>query len=111
MLLPYRIDDYRFRGSRVVAEAMANAIPMVVTRGTTLADQANEFGAAVECASGDVGSLSQAIEVAQRTYSQLASRAKAAAPQRARISRCGVFGNVSVHRRLELYTHGEHAWL
>ena len=71
MLLPYRLSSYQLRGSRVVIEAMINGIPVVATRGTTLAQQAEEFGAAVFCEDGNLESLVTAIETAEHNYETL----------------------------------------
>jgi len=60
MLLPYR-EPYRLRVSRVVVEAMVHGIPTLVTAGTTLCDQAQEFGVAVCCMQNSPPSLAEAI--------------------------------------------------
>jgi glycosyltransferase involved in cell wall biosynthesis len=79
MLLPYRLSSYRLRVSRVAVEAMVNGIPIVVTRGTTLADQAAEFGAAIQCEDGNPHSVGEAIFEAERNYGTLAAKARATA--------------------------------
>lgn len=61
LLLPYRIASYALRVSRVVIEALVNGLPVVATRGTTLARQAAEFGALTPCEDGDAESLAKAI--------------------------------------------------
>ncbi len=71
MLLPYRRSSYDLRVSRVIIEAMVNGIPAVATSGTTLAAQAAEFGAVVECEDGSAKSLCAAIETAERNYPDL----------------------------------------
>jgi len=76
MLLPYRLSSYRLRGSRVVLEAMVNGIPVVATRGTTLAEHAEQFGAAVLCEDSNVKSLVAAIETVERNYESLAAKAR-----------------------------------
>ena len=75
LLLPYRCSSYALRVSRVVIEALVNGLPVVATRGTTLADQAEQFGAAVLCDDGGVESLMAAIETVERDYPALATRA------------------------------------
>jgi glycosyltransferase involved in cell wall biosynthesis len=60
MVLPYR-SPYRLRVSRVVVEAMMNGIPVIATRGTTLFDQADEYGVVVGCGEGSAESLAEAI--------------------------------------------------
>jgi glycosyltransferase involved in cell wall biosynthesis len=66
MVLPYR-SPYRLRVSRVVIEAMLNGVPVITTRGTTLFEQAQEYGVVIGCEEGDAESLAQAMqEVAQR---------------------------------------------
>jgi glycosyltransferase involved in cell wall biosynthesis len=65
MVLPYR-SPYRLRVSRVVIEAMLNGMPVIATRGTTLFEQAEEYGVVVGCEEGSAESLARAIlEVAE----------------------------------------------
>ena len=56
MLLPYR-NPYRLRVSRVVIEGMILGIPLIVTRGTTLWDQASRYGCAKACDGDSAESL------------------------------------------------------
>ena len=66
MALPYR-SPYRLRVSRVVIEAMMNGMPVIATRGTTLFEQAEEYGVVVGCGDGDAESLAEAmLEMAAR---------------------------------------------
>lgn len=66
MVLPYR-KPYQLRVSRVVIEAMLNGLPVIATRGTTLFEQAEEYGVVVSCEEGDAQSLAEAmLEVAER---------------------------------------------
>jgi glycosyltransferase involved in cell wall biosynthesis len=60
MVLPYR-SPYRLRVSRVVIEAMICGMPVIATRGTTLFEQAEEYGVAIECEDGSAESLAHAI--------------------------------------------------
>ena len=60
MVLPYR-SPYRLRVSRVVIEAMLHGIPVIATRGTTLFEQAEEYGVLVGCQEGSAESLAQSI--------------------------------------------------
>ena len=76
LLLPYRHSSYAVRVSRVAIEALVNGLPVVVTRGSTLAEQAAEFGAAVLCEDGDVGSLADAIAAVERDYATWANEAR-----------------------------------
>ena len=76
LLLPYRRSSYALRVSRVVIEAMVNGIPVVATRGTTLAEQAEQFGAAVLCDDENVESLVAAIETTEQNYESLAAKAR-----------------------------------
>jgi hypothetical protein len=80
MVLPYR-SPYRLRVSRVVIEAMMNGMPVVATRGTTLFEQAEEYGVVVGCEDGDAESLAKAmLEVAARFESlQTSAQEKASA--------------------------------
>ena len=81
MLLPYRISSYFLRVSRVVIEAMVNAIAVIATDRTTLADQAAEFGALVKCQNEDPVSLAQSIHYAIAHYEELKTQARRAAPK------------------------------
>lgn len=60
MVLPYR-SPYRLRVSRVVIEAMLHGMPVIATKGTTLFEQAEEYGVAVGCEEGSAQSLAEAI--------------------------------------------------
>jgi len=74
LLLPYRLSSYGLRVSRVVIEALVNGLPVVVTQGTTLADQSLEFGSAVFCQDGDTATLVSAIEKVADDYESLAAK-------------------------------------
>lgn len=76
ILLPYRSSSYRLRGSRVVIEAMVNGIPVVVTRNTTLAEQARTFGASVLCDDNSVEGIVEAIEYMEQNYESLKIQAR-----------------------------------
>jgi glycosyltransferase involved in cell wall biosynthesis len=76
-VLPYRLSSYGLRGSRVLIEAMVHGVPVVVTRGTTLAKQAEEFGAAVLCEDENIESLVGAIRQMEQNYGVLRSLAQA----------------------------------
>jgi glycosyltransferase involved in cell wall biosynthesis len=66
MVLPYR-SPYRLRVSRVVIEAMLNGMPVIATRGTTLFEQAEEYGVVVGCEAESAESLAAAmLKVAAR---------------------------------------------
>jgi glycosyltransferase involved in cell wall biosynthesis len=60
----------------VVIEAMIHGIPVVATRGTTLASQAEEFGAAVLCDDENVESLVAAIHEVEQKYNLLAAKSR-----------------------------------
>ena len=75
LLLPYRCSSYALRVSRVVIEAMVHGLPVVATRGTTLAEQAEQFGAAVLCEDENVESLVATMETVERDYEALAAKA------------------------------------
>ena len=65
MVLPYR-SPYQLRVSRVVIEAMLNGMPVIATRGSTLFEQAEEYGVVIGCEEGDAESLAEAmLEVAE----------------------------------------------
>jgi glycosyltransferase involved in cell wall biosynthesis len=80
MLLPYRLGSYQLRVSRVAIEAMVNGIPIIATRGSTLASQGAEFGAVVACEDNDPASLAAAIQQATKDCTILAEKARAAVP-------------------------------
>jgi glycosyltransferase involved in cell wall biosynthesis len=71
MLLPYRLSSYGLRGSRVVIEAAVNAIPTIVTRGTTLANLTERFGAGILVSDGDAESLAEGIRAAELQFLDL----------------------------------------
>ena len=79
MVLPYR-ESYRFRISRVVIEAMQMGVPVIASRGTTLCQQAEEFGAVVPCDQDSVESLREAIRYAIDNIADLKTRAQVRAP-------------------------------
>jgi glycosyltransferase involved in cell wall biosynthesis len=66
MVLPYR-KPYQLRVSRVVIEAMLSGMPVIATHGTTLFEQAEEYGVVVGCEEGNAESLAEAMmEVVER---------------------------------------------
>jgi glycosyltransferase involved in cell wall biosynthesis len=77
VILPYRLSSYGLRGSRVLIEAMVHGIPVVATRGSILAKQAEEFGAAVLCEDENIESLVGAIRQMEQNYDVLRSLAQA----------------------------------
>jgi len=76
LLLPYRQSSYCLRVSRLAIEAMVNGIPMVVTNGTTLAEQGAKFGAMVLCEDGNVESLVVAIRKMEQNFWHLKEHAE-----------------------------------
>jgi len=78
MVLPYRRSSYALRGSRVVIEAAVNGIPVVATRGTTLACVAEDFGTGVWCDDGNAQSLAYAIAEMDSRFEEMSRRAAAA---------------------------------
>src|SRR6202034_102242 len=76
LLLPYRRSSYGLRVSRVVIEAMVNGIPVATTHGTTLEEQAKEFGAAVFGEDENTESLVQAIREMEQNFTQLKEQAE-----------------------------------
>ncbi len=75
LLLPYRSSSYTLRVSRVVIEALVNGIPVVVTGGTTMAQQMQEFGSGVTCENEDIESLVTAITEVVSRHESLARSA------------------------------------
>ncbi len=78
MLLPYR-ENYALRVSRVVIEAMILGIPAIATRGTTLHQQASNYGVVISCEPDSIESLTEAIETAVNDLDQLKLSASARA--------------------------------
>jgi glycosyltransferase involved in cell wall biosynthesis len=76
MLLPYRLSSYAVRGSRVVIEAVVNGIPVIATRGTTLATVAHDFGSGLTCEDGDPASLVQAMAEMELRFGELSEAAR-----------------------------------
>ena len=76
MLLPYR-NPYRLRVSRVVIEGMIIGMPLVVTRGTTLWDQASRYGYVKACDEDSAESVAEAILALFDGYGQASGRARA----------------------------------
>lgn len=76
LLLPYRRSSYGLRVSRVVIEAMVHGIPVVTTRGTTLEEQAKEFGAALFCEDENATSLVDAIHEMEQKFNALRTLAE-----------------------------------
>ncbi len=76
IVLPYRLSSYALRGSRVLLEAMVNGIPIITTRGSTLAQQAEQYGAKVLCDDGRVESLVRALGEMEEKYQLLAATAR-----------------------------------
>jgi glycosyltransferase involved in cell wall biosynthesis len=56
---------------------MVHGIPVVATRGTTLAKQAEEFGAALLCEDENIESLVDAMRQMEQNYDVLQSLAQA----------------------------------
>jgi glycosyltransferase involved in cell wall biosynthesis len=80
LLLPYRRSSYALRVSRVVIEAMVQGIPVVTTRGTTLEDQAKDFGAAFYGNDEEVESFVSAIQAMEQEFRGLKQQAERQKP-------------------------------
>jgi glycosyltransferase involved in cell wall biosynthesis len=83
MLLPYR-NSYRLRVSRVVIEGMILGMPVIVTHGTTLWDQAAKFGGAEGCDDGSPESLAAAIVAMVSQFETVRDKAQARMPETSR---------------------------
>lgn len=70
MVLPYR-DSYRYRLSRVVIEAILAGLPVIVSRGTTLHEQAADFGASVDIEMDSEESLIEGLNQAIRRCTEM----------------------------------------
>jgi glycosyltransferase involved in cell wall biosynthesis len=75
MVLPYR-NPYRLRVSRVVIEGMIVGMPLIVTSGTTLWDQASRYGCAKACDEDSAESVGEAILALLDEYEEASQRAK-----------------------------------
>ena len=75
LLLPYRVSSYGLRGSRVVIESVVNAIPVLVTDGTSLAELADKFGASIVVADGDTKGLTSGIREMEIQFARLRKKA------------------------------------
>ena len=75
MALPYR-HDYALRGSRVVLEAMIHGIPVLVSRGTTLDEHMNRFGAGMDIPANNVSALAEAFGKVVDSAGELKSQAR-----------------------------------
>jgi glycosyltransferase involved in cell wall biosynthesis len=80
LLLPYRLSSYAFRGSRVIVEAVNHGIPVVTTKGTTLAALAADFGAGFTCEDGSPDSLASAIREMELRFWELKQTAESRQP-------------------------------
>ena len=74
MVLPYR-SPYQLRVSRVVIEAMICGMPVIATRRTTLFEQAEKYGVAIECEEGSAESLAKAILKVAESFNSLQASA------------------------------------
>ena len=90
MVLPYR-SPYRLRVSRVVIEAMMNRMPVIATRGTTLFEQAEEYGVVIGCEEGSAESLAEAILKAAESFESLQTSAQEKASAAAQTFSVGFF--------------------
>jgi glycosyltransferase involved in cell wall biosynthesis len=90
MVLPYR-SPYRLRVSRVVIEAMLHGMPVIATKGTTLFEQAEEYGVAVGCEEGTAESLAEAILKVAEGFESLQTSAQKKASAAAQSFSVGFF--------------------
>ena len=80
MVLPYR-SPYRLRVSRVVIEAMMHGMPVIATKGTTLAEQAAEHGCVAVCQENSAEGLGKIIEEVTAGFGSMREVAAEAATQ------------------------------
>lgn len=71
LLLPYQRSSYALRLSRIAVEAMVHGIPFITTRGTTMAQQAENYGAAVLFEENHVEGLVKAIRDSETRHKDL----------------------------------------
>jgi len=76
ILLPYTLDHYHAQTSGIFAEAMARGKPVIVPRGTWMADQLRTYGAGVTFLPGDRQSLLEAVQSAVESYEPLERQAR-----------------------------------
>jgi glycosyltransferase involved in cell wall biosynthesis len=89
VILPYRLQSYRDRGSRVAAEAVLAGLPVICTQGTWLEKLVTRCGSGTIVADGDVNDLARAIkEIAtnldafkNQAYSKIAMAADYFSPE------------------------------
>jgi glycosyltransferase involved in cell wall biosynthesis len=98
LVLPYRVSSYSVRVSRVVIEAMVNGLPVITTRGSTLWNQLEEFGAGVCCEDEDVRSLVLALHDMEARFPEF-SKTALLRREKAREH----FSVANFHRRLESF--------
>jgi glycosyltransferase involved in cell wall biosynthesis len=78
VLVPHRLDTYKFALSGVFADAMGAGRPVIVAEGTYMSELVRESGAGVTFEAGNGVSLQRAIVEAAGSVDQLLHRAKAA---------------------------------
>ncbi len=78
VLVPHRLDTYRYALSGVFADAMAAGRPVIVAEGSYMSELVRESGAGVSFESGSGLSLQRAIVEAARRIDELLAHAKTA---------------------------------
>jgi glycosyltransferase involved in cell wall biosynthesis len=78
ILIPHRLETYRFALSGVFADAMGAGRAVVVADGSYMSEIIRSNGAGVMFKSGDVASLTEAIREAAQRATELLERAEAA---------------------------------
>ena len=76
VLIPYCHQDYATATSGIFAEALALSKPVVVPKGTWMADELRRSGGGVEFKMGSVESLTAAVAETIERYDELRSKAK-----------------------------------
>lgn len=80
LLLPYRLSSYGLRVSRVAIEGIVHGKILLTTAGTTLADQANEFGARITAGDGNADDMLRGIIKLERRHDELRAMATVRMP-------------------------------
>ncbi len=77
MLLPYTLEHYHSQSSGIFCEALSRGIPVVVPRGTWMADQITKTGGGVTFLPEDACSLEAAVRALIANYPEVKSKALA----------------------------------
>lgn len=77
VVMPYRLESYYARVSRVAIEASLKGLPLVFTEGSWLEEHTQRYGAGVPFKNNDVDSLTSALLQLAQNYEELSTQAQA----------------------------------